>query len=57
MNSLAEATLESWTFDPALLSLLLLTGLVYCRGWFRLRLQKSARPCGEPTECRDIPVE
>src|ERR1044071_9036993 len=43
MNSVAEAVLKSWTLDPALLSLLLLAGLIYSRGWLKLRRQMPER--------------
>jgi len=43
MNSVAEAVLKSWTLDPALLSLLLLTGLIYSHGWLKLRGQMPGR--------------
>src|SRR5437868_8160282 len=49
MNSMAESVLKSWTLDPALLCLLALTGLIYGRGWLKLRRQmpqqfSAARP-------------
>ncbi len=43
MNSVVESVLKSWTLDPALLSLLALTGLVYSRGWLKLRKQIPGR--------------
>src|SRR5215831_9705375 len=43
MNSVAESVLKSWALDPALLFLLALTGLVYVRGWLRLRGQRPER--------------
>lgn len=43
MNSVAESVLKSWTLDPALLFLLALTGLVYGRGWLKLRGQMPRR--------------
>jgi cytochrome c oxidase assembly factor CtaG len=43
MNSVAESVLKSWALDPALLFLLALTGLVYSRGWLKLRGQMPGR--------------
>jgi cytochrome c oxidase assembly factor CtaG len=43
MGSIAESVLRSWTLDPALLFLLSLTGLVYLRGWSKLRRQMPRR--------------
>ena len=43
MNPIAEAAFKSWKFDPVLLSLLALTGLMYWRGWLRLRQQMPRR--------------
>ena len=43
MNSIAESVLKSWTLDPALLFLLALTGLIYGRGWLKLRRQMPER--------------
>ena len=46
MNSVAEAVLKSWTLDPALVFLLALTGLIYGRGWLKLRGQMPGRYSG-----------
>jgi cytochrome c oxidase assembly factor CtaG len=43
MNSLAEAALKSWMLDPALIGAMTLTGLIYLRGWLRLRQQMPER--------------
>src|SRR4029453_9048267 len=43
MNSVAESVLKSWTLDPALAFLLALTGLIYGRGWLKLRRQMPGR--------------
>ena len=49
MNSFAESVMESWTLDPALLSLLALTALIYGRGWLKLRHQTPERySSGQP---------
>ena len=49
MNSVVEAALKSWMPDPTLICLMALSGLIYVRGWLRLRQQKpeqfgAARP-------------
>ena len=43
MNSVAESVLKSWALDPSLLFLLTLTGLIYGRGWLKLRRQMPGR--------------
>lgn len=43
MNATLEAFLSSWPFDPWLLLSFLLTGLVYVRGWRRLRQRGADR--------------
>src|SRR5262245_57876856 len=43
MNSVAEAALRSWVLDPTLACLMALTGLIYVRGWRRLREQMPER--------------
>ncbi len=43
MNSVAEAALKSWMLDPALIGAMTLTGLIYLRGWLRLRQQMPER--------------
>jgi cytochrome c oxidase assembly factor CtaG len=43
MNSVAEAALKSWMVDPTLFCLMALTGLIYVRGWLRLRKQMPER--------------
>src|SRR5215471_7026215 len=43
MNSVAEAALKSWILDPTLVCVMTLTGLIYVRGWLRLRRQMPER--------------
>jgi len=43
VNSVAEAALSSWAFEPGVAALLLASALIYLRGWSRLRLQAPAR--------------
>jgi cytochrome c oxidase assembly factor CtaG/ferredoxin len=43
MNSVAEAALRSWIPDPTLVCVMAVTGLIYVRGWLRLRRQMPER--------------
>src|SRR5262249_53720741 len=43
MNPMAEAILRSWQPDFGALALMLLTGVIYARGWQRLRRQQPNR--------------
>src|SRR5262245_12981617 len=43
MNSVAEAALKSWMLDPTLIGVMTLAGLIYLRGWFKLRRQMPER--------------
>jgi len=43
MNPVAEAALKSWMLDPTMICLMALTGLIYVRGWHRLRQQMPER--------------
>jgi len=43
MNSVAEAALKSWILDPTLIGAMTLSGLIYLRGWLRLRQQVPER--------------
>jgi len=43
MGDLSTAVLASWTVDPFLLGLFLITGLVYFRGWLALRRSMPER--------------